>query len=421
MRGVSSLVSRASPAIRNLSEEVTNPSKTHLQSPSNSKSPPPLHHKNPPVTTLYLPLKFGCSVSCECFLQNQENPLHPLRFYIWVSNINPLFAKNQTIRSVLGNGLYRKGPLLLSVELVQDIRDSGCRVTEDLVCVLIGSWGRLGLAKYCAEVFGQISYLGLNPTTRLYNAVIHALVKSNSLDFDLAYLKFQQMSADNCTPDRYTYNTLIHGVCKVGVVDEALRLVRQMEGLGYLPNVITYTMLVDGFCNAKKVDEAFKVFEKMKERNVHPNDATFRSLVNGVFRCVLPCKAFELLSRFVEREPILPKVACDTILHCLSSNSLSKEVAEFLRNTKEKCYLPDSSTINISMTCLIKGLDLEEACDILDSFTERAKMMDRASETFGQMRQCGIVFLTLLLSTPLFAGIARLGRLVRHESCWRCS
>lgn len=98
-------------------------------------------------------------------LQNLENPLHPLRFYVWVSNIDPIFAKNQSIRGVLANALYRKGPVLLSVELIQDIRNSGCRVTEDLLCILIGSWGRLGLAKYCAEVFGQISYLGLSPST----------------------------------------------------------------------------------------------------------------------------------------------------------------------------------------------------------------------------------------------------------------
>ena len=31
-------------------------------------------------------------------LQNQENPLHPLKFYVWVSNIDPLFAKNQSVQ-----------------------------------------------------------------------------------------------------------------------------------------------------------------------------------------------------------------------------------------------------------------------------------------------------------------------------------
>lgn len=121
-------------------------------------------------------------------LHNQENPLHPFKFYIWISNICPSFAKNQSVKGVLGNVLHRKGPLLLLAELVLDIRNSRNAITVDLLCVLIGSWGRLGLGKYCADILEQVSYLGFTPSTRLYNAVIDTLVKSNSLD--LAYLKF---------------------------------------------------------------------------------------------------------------------------------------------------------------------------------------------------------------------------------------
>ncbi|KAL2921196.1 hypothetical protein RDABS01_012687 [Bienertia sinuspersici] len=281
-------------------------------------------------------------------LQNQENPLISIRFYIWVLNVNPLFEKNQRVRGVLANTLHRKGPILLSAELVEDIRSSGYQITEDFVCILIGSWGRLGLAKYCVEIFGQISYLGLSPTTRLYNAVLDALIKSNSLD--LAYLKFQQMPADYCKPDRFTYNILIHGVCKAGVIDEALRLVKQMASVGYEPNVFTYTILIDGYCNANRVDDAFRVLETMKAKKVAPSEATYRSLVHGVFRCLGPNKAFELLSKFVEKEPVLPKVACDTIL--------------------ERGYLPDTSVFNITITCLIKKLNVEETCEIVNSFLE---------------------------------------------------
>ena len=302
-------------------------------------------------------------------LQNQENPIYPLRFYIWVSNVDPLFIRNQAVKGVLANAFYRKGPVVLSVDLLKDIRNSGFRVDEDLLCVLIGSWGRLGLAKYCEEIFGQISFLGITPSTRLYNAVIDALVKSNSLD--LAYLKFQQMSADNCKPDRFTYNMLIHGVCKIGVVDEALRLVKQMEGFGYSANVYTYTNLIYGFCNAKRVDEAFRVFETMKLRNVNPNEATIRSLVHGVFRCVAPREAFELVIDFIEKEPVLGRLACDTLLCCLSEKCMPREAGALLRKLGERGYLPDSSTFNITMTCLLKGLDVNETCGILDKFIAR--------------------------------------------------
>ncbi|CAI9765832.1 unnamed protein product [Fraxinus pennsylvanica] len=307
-------------------------------------------------------------------LQNQENPLHLLRFYIWVSNICPQFAKNHLIHGALGNVLYRKGPVLLSAELIEDIRNSGCKITKDFLCVLLGSWGRLGLAKYCIEVFEQISYLGLTPSTRLYNALIDALVKSNSLD--LAYLKFQQMEVDACIPDRFTYNILIHGVCKIGVVDEALRLVKQMEGLKYSPNVFTYAILIDGYCNAKRVDEAFGLLDRMKKRNVKPNDATYRSLVNGAFRSVPAHKALELLSRWVDMKPNLPNVVYDTVLYCLLNNSLPRDAAVFLKKAAERGYNPDSSTFNIAITCFIKGLNLDETCQIFDYFLKQGMKVD---------------------------------------------
>ncbi|CAN1147267.1 Putative pentatricopeptide repeat-containing protein At3g16890, mitochondrial [Linum perenne] len=302
-------------------------------------------------------------------MQNLENPLMALRYYLWVSSVDPQFAKNQSVRGALANSFYRKGPVLLSVELLTDIKDSGFHVNEDLVCVLFASWGRLGLAKYCNEVFGQISFLGISSSTRLYNAVIDALVKANSLD--LAYLKFQQMASDSCKPDRFTYNILIHGVCRVGVMDEALRLAKQMEAQGYFPNVFTYTILVDGFCNANRIDEAFGVFETMKARNVHPNEATIRSLVHGVFRTLTPVKAFELMIAFIDRESILRKLACDTLLGCLSDNSMAIEAGTLLRKLGDTGYVPDTSAFNTTMTCLIKGLDLSETCKILDTFAGR--------------------------------------------------
>ncbi|XP_057785595.1 putative pentatricopeptide repeat-containing protein At3g16890, mitochondrial [Salvia miltiorrhiza] len=307
-------------------------------------------------------------------LQNQENVVCALRFYVWVTNFSASLAKNQMIRCALGNALYRKGPVLLSADLIHDIRNSGCRVSEELLCVLIGSWGRLGLAKYCSEVFEQVSYLGISPNTRLYNAVIDGLVKSNSLD--LAYLKFQQMEVDSCVPDRYTYNILIHGVCKAGVMGEALRLVKQMEILGYSPNVFTYTILMDGYIKARSIDEAFRLLETMKARKVSPNEATYRSLINGVFTSVSPVEAFRLLSRWVDSELDLPKVVFDSVIYHLCDNSLAKQAAEFFRKADARGYVPDSSTANIAMICLIKGLDIEETCQIFEHFIKRRVEVD---------------------------------------------
>ncbi|KAJ0976402.1 hypothetical protein J5N97_018367 [Dioscorea zingiberensis] len=265
--------------------------------------------------------------------------------------------------------LWRKGPVVLSVELVNEIRSSGCGITEDLLCILMCSWGRLGLGKYANEVFGQMPYLGLKPTTRIYNAVIDAMVKANSLD--LAYLKFQQMPSDNCTPDRFTYNILIHGVCRSGVVEEALRLLKQMESMGQRPNVFTYTILVDGFCNARKVDEAFGVLEMMARRNVAPSEATYRSLIHGSFECLGSSKAYEMLSRLLEQMTVCQEHACSTLLHCLSKDGMAREAINFISRMGAKGYLPDTTVFGVVMASAVRSLGWTEVCELMDDFIRR--------------------------------------------------
>lgn len=50
---------------------------------------------------------------------------------------------------------------------------------------------------------------------------------------------------------------------------------------------------------------------------------------------------------------------------------MPREAGALLRKLGERGYLPDSSTFNITMTCLLKGLDVNETCGMLDRFIEQ--------------------------------------------------
>lgn len=232
------------------------------------------------------------------FLKNADNPVSLLKFYLWVSSCNPKLAKDSSVVRVLSDLLWRKGPVILSDDLIREVKSCGCNITEDLLCILIKSWGKLGLAKYAHDMFDKMPLMGFRLSTRLYNTVINALVAANSLD--LAYMKFQQMFSDGCPPDHFTYNTLIHGACKQGIIEEAVRLLKQMERRGLSANVFTYTILIDGFCKSKKAEEAIEVLHKMRHRNVIPTEATYRSLVHGLFHCLAPKRAYEMTTGVLE-------------------------------------------------------------------------------------------------------------------------
>ena len=129
-------------------------------------------------------------------------PLLCVRLYVWASRFGQHFARDRCVRRALGDALWRHGPVVLSAALVAEVQGCGCVVSEELLCALVESWGRLGLAHYAHEVFVQMPRLGLRPSTMVYNAVIAASVCAGAVD--AAYLRFQQMPADGCRPDCFT-------------------------------------------------------------------------------------------------------------------------------------------------------------------------------------------------------------------------
>ncbi|XP_020184613.1 putative pentatricopeptide repeat-containing protein At3g16890, mitochondrial [Aegilops tauschii subsp. strangulata] len=299
-------------------------------------------------------------------------PLEPrlcVRLYVWASRFGTHFARDASVRRALEDALWRRGPLVLSAALVAEVRGCGCEVSEELLCSMIASWGRLGLAQYAHEVFVQMPRLGLRPSTAVYNALIAASVRAGAVD--TAYLRFQQMPADGCQPDCFTYNTLVHGVCRSGIVDEALRLVRQMEGVGIKPNVFTYTMLVDGFCNAGRPEDALHVFNTMKDKGVSPNEASYRTLVHGAFRCLGSHKAYEMLSEWIGCQPPLHPSAWHTMLYCLSKNEMAKEVVEVVKKMKTRGLLLDNAMFGIVVSCAVKCLELSDLCELVDDFVKK--------------------------------------------------
>jgi pentatricopeptide repeat protein len=301
-------------------------------------------------------------------------PLLCVRLYVWASRFGQYLARDRAVRRALVDALWRRGPLLLSAALVADLRGCGCDVSEELLCALVESWGRLGLARYAHEVFVQIPRLGLRPSTAVYNAVIAASVRAGAVDS--AYLRFQQMPADGCRPDCFTYNALVHGVCRRGIVDEALRLVKQMEGAGIRPNIFTYTMLVDGFCNAGRTEDAVSLLRKMKEKGVAPSEATYRTLVHGVFKCLGRDRAYKMLSEWLGSDPALHSSACHTLLYCLSKNGMNKEAVELVKKLGSSGYVVDNTSFRIVIAGAVKCLELSDLCELVDDFIKRRGEME---------------------------------------------
>ncbi|KAL0463152.1 UNVERIFIED_CONTAM: Pentatricopeptide repeat-containing protein [Sesamum latifolium] len=119
----------------------------------------------------------------------------------------------------------------------------------------------------------------------------------------------------SCKPNVYAYNTVVDGLCKDKMADDALHLFSRMIERGISPNVVTYSsfrayvLLVDGKmsrtcsmkwsitrylqmcglliywwmrCARKEWWKTLRIFlEVMMQRNIYPEIITYDTLIDG--------------------------------------------------------------------------------------------------------------------------------------------
>ncbi|XVE93026.1 hypothetical protein REPUB_Repub01dG0154500 [Reevesia pubescens] len=93
---------------------------------------------------------------------------------------------------------------------------------------------------------------------------------------------FKKMKETGLIPNAVA---MLDGLCKDGLIQEAMKLFGVMREKGTIPEVVIYTAVVDGFCKAQKLDDAKRIFRKMQSKGVTPNAFSYTVLVQGLYRC----------------------------------------------------------------------------------------------------------------------------------------
>ncbi|XP_051130122.1 pentatricopeptide repeat-containing protein At4g38150-like [Andrographis paniculata] len=91
---------------------------------------------------------------------------------------------------------------------------------------------------------------------------------------------FKKMKETGLIPNAVA---MLDGLCKDGLVQEAMKLFGMMREKGTIPEVIVYTAVVEGFCKACKFDDAVRIFKKMQSNGVVPNVFSYQVLIRGLY------------------------------------------------------------------------------------------------------------------------------------------
>ncbi|KAK7255126.1 hypothetical protein RIF29_28529 [Crotalaria pallida] len=108
---------------------------------------------------------------------------------------------------------------------------------------------------------------------------------------------FKRMKETGLIPNAVA---MLDGLCKDGLVQEALKLFGLMREKGTIPKIVIYTAVVEGYTKAHKPDDAKRIFRKMQSTDILPNAFSYTVLIQGLYKCNMLQDAFEFCVEMLE-------------------------------------------------------------------------------------------------------------------------
>ncbi|XP_050230038.1 pentatricopeptide repeat-containing protein At4g38150 [Mercurialis annua] len=108
---------------------------------------------------------------------------------------------------------------------------------------------------------------------------------------------FKKMKETGLIPNAVA---MLDGLCKDGLVQEAMKLFALMRDRATIPEVVVYTAVIDGFFKAHQPHDAKRIFAKMMDNSIVPNAFTYTVLIQGLCKCNLVDDAVHFCLRMLD-------------------------------------------------------------------------------------------------------------------------
>uniref|UniRef100_A0ACD5TH83 Uncharacterized protein n=1 Tax=Avena sativa TaxID=4498 RepID=A0ACD5TH83_AVESA len=177
------------------------------------------------------------------------------------------------------DGLCRSGRVDKGFALVDRMLANGLHPNEftlnillDGVCRSSTAWAAKCLLECSAE-------LGWDASVVNYNTVMRRLCDERRW---LAVVKlFSDMSKKGIAPNSWTFNILVHSLCKLEKPHYALCLLRSEE---FVADVVTYNTLIRHLSLSGKSNEVYLLLHDMLEVGIAPNETTYSLVIDCLCR-----------------------------------------------------------------------------------------------------------------------------------------
>ncbi|QHO13099.1 Pentatricopeptide repeat-containing protein [Arachis hypogaea] len=145
------------------------------------------------------------------------------------------------------------------------------------------------------------------------------------------------MRRKDLVPDTITISILIDGLCKLGRISCASKLLVEMHDKGQPADIITYNSFLDALCKNHHVDKALVLFNTIKDQGIRPNICycpnvwTYTIMINGLCKEGLLHEALACLSKMEDNGRLPNAVTYEIIICALFKKGENDNAEKLLR------------------------------------------------------------------------------------------
>merc|ERR1719359_1553682 len=193
-------------------------------------------------------------------------------------------------------------------------------------------------------------------------------------DVDRAADLFRDMCAQGLAPDLVTYSTVIKGYCVQGDLEQAVQLFTLMRKRGVSPDAVLFNAILDGCARKQLVALAGHILTDMETSGVAPSNHTLAILVKLHGKNHDIDTAFSYADTFPQKYGFEPNAQVFTALMaaCVSTGHVAKAAEVFA-----KIKSPDSKAFTTLIHGYLKHQDVPGALRVLESALAQRVQVDQ--------------------------------------------
>ncbi|KAH6767120.1 Tetratricopeptide repeat superfamily protein [Perilla frutescens var. hirtella] len=348
-----------------------------------------LKYHHPSLLNPLIPQFTPAATSC-LLLQSQNDQTLILKFLNWARKLpfftNELQCRCLSIHILTRFKLYKTAQSLAEEAVLTFPADErgdlvfSCLVDTYQVCnsssavfdLMVKSLSSLKQIDRALNFVNLARFHGYMPSALSYNSILEAIIRSSGCGcVELAKTVYDDMVDKDVSPNVFTYNILIRGLCANKEMDKGLDFFEQMERRGCLPNVVTYNTLIDAYFKTGKINEAYALLELMWKKNLEPNVITYNIIINGLCREGRMKETSKVLTEMKDQGLAPNEVTYNTLVngYCQEGNFHQALVLhlEMVRNGLSPNVITYTSLIN----SMCKARNLHRAMEFFDQMQIR--------------------------------------------------